>query len=394
MRIGIVTPWFPTPDTPYGGIFVAQQALALVEAGHEVSVVHLDAKPATQMSTAEAAVAADVFARAVSPSYRGVSPTEPYGLYRVPFISPSSSGFHARAVSATESLDHAWPGIVRDSGDFDLLHAHVALPAGFASLRGYPLVVTEHYTGVGRILSQGAARQAFEEVVVGSAFICVSDFLRSEITATLGEQWRQRVAVVPNMVDFEGLDFRPRETIGERWLFVGSLNPRKNVDRLLRVLREYHAVGRDAHLTIVGDGEQRESLEQLARDIGVAPSVSFVGGLDPVETAHHFQSSDLLVHLSSLETFGLTAVESISSGMPVVSLANGGAECAWGEIERIAGLIASPYLDEVAIARRIAGLCTNADSLDLATASDWVRRKYAPQVIVDSLSRIYAEVSR
>ena len=64
MKVGIITPWFPTPEMPYGGVFVAQQASALQEAGHEVVVIHLEPMATGPMSAPEADMISQVFAAA------------------------------------------------------------------------------------------------------------------------------------------------------------------------------------------------------------------------------------------------------------------------------------------------------------------------------------------
>lgn len=391
MRLGIITPWFPTPEAPYGGIFVAQQAAALAAAGQDVTVLHLDAISTMRLEPAQKARIEEVLATAhcmpvtVPGIHAGIS------VIRVPFISEDGVGFLARADSARAQLDRAWPHL-QELGGFDLLHAHVALPSGHAAMgRGLPVVTTEHYSGIDRIIKQGAAREALVGVIEGSRFLCVSDFLRSRMVALL-EDTGLRIDVLPNMVDFDGLDYSPRSSIAERWLYVGSLKPGKNVALALRTFARFRESRPEVTLTVVGDGPLRESLHKLAHELGISDATTFTGALPRANAAAHMQQADLLIHLSEFETFGLTCVEAIGSGAPVVSMANGGAECAWGDIEGAAGRILSPYIGDQAIAREISRLATNADQLDLETAASWVREQYNPAAIAKRLTSIYEEL--
>lgn len=393
MKVGIITPWFPTPETPYGGVFVAQQASALQQAGHEVTVVHLEALASPPMPDQQANTIARVFAAADAVAYPVPGLEDGVRVVRVPFMSASGAGFQARALAAREQLDRCWTQLHHDAGSFDILHAHVTLPAGYAAIgRGVPVVTTEHYTGVERVLAQAPARKAFLEVVDSSRMLCVSGFLRRTIIQAIGGA-RVDLEVVPNMVDFTDLDYEPRQTLGQSWVYVGSLNARKNVDLLIRSFAHFRATNPEATLTIVGGGELQDELASTADRLDVAGHVTFLGSRSRAEAANEIRRADLLCHLSSLETFGLTCIEAIGSGAAVVSRANGGAESAWGAIENSCGRILSPHLDEIAIAAEVERLADRRHNLDLKAASQWVREQYGPSVISAHLTDIYEELA-
>ena len=195
------------------------------------------------------------------------------------------------------------------------------------------------------------------------------------------------------MVDFTDLDYAPRQTLGQRWVYVGSLNARKNVELLICSFAHFRATNPEATLTVVGGGELQDHLVATADRLEVAEDVTFLGSQPRDRAAAEIRRADLLCHLSSLETFGLTCVEAIASGAPVISLANGGAESAWGAIEHSCGRILSPHLDEAAIAAEVERLADRRHELDLEAASQWVRERYAPSVISARLTEIYQELT-
>lgn len=102
---------------------------------------------------------------------------------------------------------------------------------------------------------------------------------------------------------------------------VGRLAEEKNIDELLRFRA---ALGGDAvTLLLVGDGPDRPRLERLAADLGLtAPDVVFAGMVPPEQVADWYRLGDLFVSASTSETQGLTYVEALAAGVPVLCRAD------------------------------------------------------------------------
>lgn len=94
------------------------------------------------------------------------------------------------------------------------------------------------------------------------------------------------------------------------------LFPVKGVALALHTLRE---LGGDAHLAIAGAGPERARLEQLARDLGIAERVRFLGAVHDMQA--FYRSIDCLLHPPLTEAFGLVAIEAAAHGCPVVAAA-------------------------------------------------------------------------
>ena len=131
---------------------------------------------------------------------------------------------------------------------------------------------------------------------------------------------------IPSPIDFAL--FTPKDVIESRleigWeidvpivLFVGRLARVKNIPLLLHSFKEVEKVLPNAHLYIVGDGEDRNDLEKISSNI--CKNVKFIGEISPEKIPIYFSASDLTV-LCSLEEGSPTIIkESLACGTPVVT---------------------------------------------------------------------------
>jgi len=104
-----------------------------------------------------------------------------------------------------------------------------------------------------------------------------------------------------------------------RLLFVGRLIPLKACDLALRAAAELLRTSA-AHFTVVGDGPERESLQQLVKSLGIENAVTFTGWLATSATLAKFKQSDVLVFPSLREFGGTVVFEALGLGaVPVVA---------------------------------------------------------------------------
>ena len=107
-------------------------------------------------------------------------------------------------------------------------------------------------------------------------------------------------------------------------LFVGKLAAFKGVDTLLRAARRYEWLADREFITlIVGDGEERESLSELHKQLGLR-NTFFLGNQKQDELRRLYNAADVFVMPSRREPFGLVALEAMACGLPVVGSNEGG----------------------------------------------------------------------
>ena len=161
-------------------------------------------------------------------------------------------------------------------------------------------------------------------------FVCVS---RTSASGIFGDNldaagYRKRVRVIPNTLDMAAVDSaKPRDWRQEFGFpdqvlligYVGRLAHNKGVDILLRAAAQLKTNQTPLHWIIVGDGADRPKLEALATGLDLAGVVHFVGRVPRESIYAAIKGFDLVVVPSREEGFGLSAVEAMACGVPVVA---------------------------------------------------------------------------
>ncbi|MDC7683165.1 glycosyltransferase [Asticcacaulis sp. BYS171W] len=98
---------------------------------------------------------------------------------------------------------------------------------------------------------------------------------------------------------------------------LGRLHVNKGFDVLIRAVGLLRDRGTEVHLSIAGDGPEKDSLQKLVDDLGLQAIVGFPGWIEPADG--FMATCDLFVLSSRVEPFGLVLAEAMAAGVPVVS---------------------------------------------------------------------------
>ena len=107
-------------------------------------------------------------------------------------------------------------------------------------------------------------------------------------------------------------------------LFAGKLAAFKGVDTLLRVARRYERLAEREIITLIaGDGEERERLSELHKQLGLR-NTFFLGNQRQDELRRLYNTADVFVMPSRREPFGLAALEAMAAGLPLITVRSHG----------------------------------------------------------------------
>jgi 1,2-diacylglycerol 3-alpha-glucosyltransferase len=102
--------------------------------------------------------------------------------------------------------------------------------------------------------------------------------------------------------------------------YVGRLAPEKNLPFLLRAFKGVASAYDNARLLLVGDGPEKDNLEDSAINMGIAHKVHFTGMVPHLEVPCYMTTADAFVISSTSETFGISVVEAMAAGLPVLGI--------------------------------------------------------------------------
>ena len=223
---------------------------------------------------------------------------------------------------------------VAETQKLDVLHVHYAMPFATSAFlakqlvapRRLPVVTTLHGTDITVVGQQPAFfRMTKFSIESSDRITAVSQALKEATVDSLGIH--KPIEVIPNFVDPDV--FAPKKKrasllapAGARVLMHASnFRPVKNVEMVVRIFAAVHE-RMDARLVMVGDGPDKPRAEALARTLGVARHVLFLGNQEVMEEL--LPLADVFLLPSSTESFGLVALEAMSAGVPVVASNVGG----------------------------------------------------------------------
>jgi phosphatidylinositol alpha-mannosyltransferase len=155
--------------------------------------------------------------------------------------------------------------------------------------------------------------------------VTYSEFMRNQIVTWYGVN-PEKITVIPNGVNFKKFSDCPGKLMLEgdpAILYVGYLSKFKSVDLLICAISKLRSQLPNMKLHIVGHGDQT-SLQLLANKKKVEKIVLFHGQADPEDVPLYYRSADFCVFPSTRDSAGLTLLEAMASGTPVIASNRGG----------------------------------------------------------------------
>ena len=224
----------------------------------------------------------------------------------------------------------------------DIIHAHYAIPHAAAAYLARQIlssgsggatmaprtITTLHGTDVTILGSDSSYRETVAFCIDQSdAVTAVSESLRADTKRAMPVS--REIAVIPNFVDLDTYRRTPDPARRARYcepgeklvIHLSNLRPVKQVDAVVRVFAQIQARV-PARLLIVGEGPELGRAEQLIGELGIGAEVELIG--ESQDVVGLLSVSDLFLLPSLQESFGLSALEAMACGVPVVASNVGG----------------------------------------------------------------------
>ncbi|ARF58413.1 glycosyltransferase family 4 protein [Streptomyces gilvosporeus] len=198
-----------------------------------------------------------------------------------------------------------------------------------------------------------------------------------------------RVVAIPNSVPKPSLP--PSDGTTKTVAAAGRLSPGKRYDLLIDAFAKVAAEHPDWHLRIYGDGPEHGRLADLVGRLGLGGTVHLVGARSPIEP--EFAKASIVAVSSDAESFGMTIVEAMRCGVPVVST-----DCPLGPAEIIRekadGLLV-PVGDANALAQALCELIEDEPGRRrMGTTALHNAARFAPAPIAQRYEQLFAELRR
>jgi len=387
MHILLIPSWYATPKNPIRGNFFRNEGLALHKAGHKVGMIVPPSKFRTWHGLRELAE------NWRKPSDE-VSFTNDEGLltYRVPWwgwtpsISPSLRGELALKIFDRYCAENGRP---------DVIHGQAILYGGYLAAyigekRDIPVVLTEYasiylsgnvFAGQKRIVEY-TLRHSDERLAIAPSLVNALRPYAPELP----------IELIGCIVDTDSFTTNPLSVQQKPFVFcmVASLTPRKAHDVLLKAFSQAFK-GQDVMLRIAGTGykgKKLDALKNLIAELGITNQVELLGMISQDDLRTLMQQSHALVSSSHIETFGVTVIEAMACGKPVVATRSGGPEYF---VSKNSGIL-TPVNDPPALAKAMQQMMQNYAHYDAETIRAECVAQFGEQAIVKRLEGIYQSV--
>lgn len=300
--------WFPTRRDPYPGDFIKRHAEAAAIYNRITifftSVDNKISEPKIEEERVNENLSIYVY---YYPSKTGI-------------LSPVINGI--RRFAALRKMYRT----VFENSSPDLVHVHVAYPAGLFALylkkrKGLDYIISEH-DGIympryDNHHVPGRFEKKMVPVIYGSAskVHAVSKSLADSLVNL--KLVKDTPIVIPNVVNTEVFQYRRRERSSVfNFIHISSLINQKNPEGMLAGLSLVKQERTDFVVRIIGPVHER--FKKLAKELSLEKEVVFMGEIPYSEVADQINNSDAMIHFTRYETFGCVIAEALCCGVPVI----------------------------------------------------------------------------
>jgi glycosyltransferase involved in cell wall biosynthesis len=287
----------------------------------------------------------------------------------------------------------------KEMGNFDIVHAHF-LEISYITVKllkeflkdSTPVVVTEHSSSLNKdfsMLDENTIEEGNFVYHNVDKVIAVSHALARKLHDNFGVNcdvvynvFDSKLFSLPNVTSTGGVQSK------KDFVLVSAANLNKNkrmamlVDAFLKTFKDDH----DSKLYIFGDGPERGSIEEIIKKNNAKDKIILFGKKTRNEMAKFYNNADAFVLLSERETFGVSYIEAMAAGLPVIASYSGGPE---SFVNDKVGIL---IRDEEDICKCLKTMKNSVSNYDRKHISKYAKEICSPEVIAKQLSIIYQSI--
>lgn len=270
----------------------------------------------------------------IAPFYPNYNDTKEDNVIRLSSI-PIHKKLNIRL--ATHLPDKTLRNLYKDS--FDIIHAHGGgtislLGLEIARIKKIPIVFTYHtlWNKYTHYFLKGAVRpkvvERMSRIVCNrcTAIIAPSKRIKNEL---ISYGVKKPIFVLPSGVDLERFKGKNIGFLRKKLklknecrilLSIGRLGIEKSIDYLIKAFGLVAKENKNTVLVIVGEGTEKQNLQNLTIQLGLKDRVYFTGNIDFEDMPLVYKDAYLLLFASRTETQGMVILEALASGLPVVAI--------------------------------------------------------------------------
>ena len=207
---------------------------------------------------------------------------------------------------------------------FDLIHAHCFtsfMPLAVSRIAKNKFIFNPHFHHMGSTLLYRMLKKIYDPVAGyhffrnASLIVCNSVAEKDLILDRF--QISNEIEVIYNGVDTNRIkNAKPFDIDGKLILYVGRVEKYKNIEVAIQAVKH---LPREHHLYVIGKGSYEGNLKGLTDKLGLNDRVRFLGYLTDEEVYRWLKTCSVFIHLSEIESFGMTCLEALAAGKPVIA---------------------------------------------------------------------------
>jgi glycosyltransferase involved in cell wall biosynthesis len=379
MKIFIFSTGWPSEQQPQWGIVQRDQAVAISKLGHQVVTLYLDLR--SEPHSKKLGITRELKEGVIVYCFYA-------GVHWAEILKKESPRLQYTLVEAL--FLHLFRRVIKEEGMPDIVYGHYLRYCRRAleikRRYGIPAVGMEHWSEMGKEdINEELRQQAIETYPYLDKQLVVSEALRKNILDKTGID----TTVVNNTY---GKEFFYKEHVKKddtiRFVLTGNLRPIKRYDLVIQAVGECVSLQKNTKFTIIGDGPEREKLQEMIDAYHLSDTVYLVGRKTRDYIVEALQEADVYILSSQLETFGVAPMEALACGVPVIATDCGGSRSYMNDFNGI--LI--PTNDVEAMSKAILYMIEHYKEFDRKLIAEDCRQRFSEEAIAKQLESIFENV--